>query len=162
MRTTKSRGVRAAHDHAQCVQQALTKAEQVCARHGARLTELRRRVLELTWNSHRAVKAYDLLEHLGDGKQAAKPPTVYRALEFLQGLGLIHKLESLNAYVGCPDPEGRHPTQFLICRSCGLIQELELPALGVTVGQEARRHGFQVERQLVEVHGLCRSCHRAT
>ena len=91
-----------------------------CARErGVRLTPLRRRVLELVWGSHRAVKAYDLLAALGDAVGAAKPPTVYRALEFLMAQGLVHRIDSLNAFVGCPQPDHRHSAQFLICGGCG-------------------------------------------
>ena len=93
------------HDHAQCIDAALDKAADLCSRRGARLTKLRRRVLELVWQGHAAVKAYDLLGALDRGAGAAKPPTVYRALDFLIAHGLVHRLESLNAFVGCPAPE---------------------------------------------------------
>ena len=77
---------------------------ELCARRGARLTRLRRRVLELVWQGHAAVKAYDLLAELDRKDATAKPPTVYRALDFLMAHGLVHRLESLNSYVGCPQP----------------------------------------------------------
>ena len=92
------------HEHQGCVADALARAEDVCRQRGARLTPLRRRVLELVWDSHRAVKAYDLLAALGETAGAAKPPTVYRTLEFLMEHGLVHRIDSLNAFVGCPQP----------------------------------------------------------
>ena len=87
------------HDHSHCVSDALRAADALCARSGARLTALRRRVLELVWQSHRPLGAYDILGVLSseDGRRAA-PPTVYRALDFLLEHGLIHRLASLNAY----------------------------------------------------------------
>ena len=93
------------HEHQSCIEDALARADDVCRERGVRLTPLRRRVLELVWSSHRAVKAYDLLAALGDAVGAAKPPTVCRALEFLMAQGLVHRIDSLNAFVGCPQPD---------------------------------------------------------
>ena len=76
---------------------ALEAAEALCAKRGERLTPVRRRVLELVLTAPGPVKAYDLLEALKPGSGTAKPPTVYRALDFLIGLGLVHKVEALNA-----------------------------------------------------------------
>jgi len=143
------------HDHAQCIDDALDAAADICARRGARLTTLRRRVLELVWAGHEAVKAYDLLARLGAG---AKPPTVYRALDFLVAHGLVHKLESLNAYVGCPRPHRAHEGQFLICEGCGTVDEIDAPDLLRELGRHAAAAGFAPGRQTVEVHGLCQAC----
>ena len=93
------------HDHRRCVADALDKAEALCSDRGARLTKLRCRVLELVWNSHAPIGAYDVLRRLSQEHQSAAPPTVYRALDFLLEQGLIHRIESLNAYIGCPVPE---------------------------------------------------------
>src|SRR5690606_29397539 len=101
------------HDHRRCIADALDAAERVCAGRGARLTELRRRVLELVWQSHRPVGAYPLLAALGRDGHAPAPPTVYRALDFLQAQGLVHRIESRNAYVGCPHPETDHTGQLM-------------------------------------------------
>jgi Fur family zinc uptake transcriptional regulator len=149
------------HDHAECVDEALHKAAELCARRGARLTALRRRVLELVWQGHSAVKAYDLLHQLGRIDGAAKPPTVYRALDFLMAHGLVHRLESLNAYVGCPRPERRHHGQFLICEACGGVSEFEAPAIRGAIAHEAAALGFAVAHQTVEARGTCRACRGA-
>lgn len=112
------------HDHAQCSSDALAEAQRICARRGVRLTETRQKVLELIWGDHAAVKAYDLLEQLSGPGRAVRPPTIYRALDFLLENGLIHRIESLNAYVGCPQPGGQHSSQFLICDACSIVIEL--------------------------------------
>src|ERR687898_2881620 len=125
------------HDHAACIDAALDRAAELCARRGARLTRLRRRVLELVWQGHSAVKAYDLLEMLAREDRSARPPTIYRALDFLMAHGLVHRLESLNAYIGCPQPEASHEGQFLICNSCGHVSEFEAPAIHTAIEVQA-------------------------
>ncbi len=146
------------HDHGRCVDDALHKAAVLCMRRGARLTELRRRVLELVWQGHAAVKAYDILQELGSAAGAAKPPTVYRALDFLIAHGLVHRLESLNAYVGCPDPDAAHEGHFLICDACGAVREFEASAIRAAIAEQAASQDFAVARQTVEVRGLCQAC----
>ena len=145
------------HDHARCIDDALCQAAALCARRGARLTALRRRVLELVWQRHAAVKAYDLLDELG-APGSAKPPTVYRALDFLIAHGLVHRLESLNAYVGCPMPDASHEGQFLICGACGGVSEFAAPAIQAAIAEQAARRRFAVAEQTVEVRGTCRLC----
>jgi Fur family zinc uptake transcriptional regulator len=146
------------HEHALCVADALRAAEARCERNGERLTDLRRRVLELVWASHEPVKAYDLLDKLRDDRTRVAPPTVYRALEFLQQLGLVHKIESLNSFVGCGEPERTHSGQFLICQRCGTVAELDDAELSIRIAQGAQRLGFQVNRETIEVLGLCGDC----
>ncbi|PWC86570.1 Fur family transcriptional regulator [Azospirillum sp. TSH100] len=149
----------ALHDHTHCIADALTRADALCAERGARLTSLRRRVLELVWSSHRPRGAYAILEDLSqqDGKAAA-PLTVYRALEFLVEQGLVHRIESLNAYVGCAAPGAVHSGQFLVCEACGDAAEIDDPGVGAAIKAAAAGHGFRVQRPTVEVRGLCKSC----
>ena len=149
------------HNHALCVDDAIAAAERQCAVKGARLTEHRRRVLELIWKSHAPVGAYTLLDRLRDDGVRAQPPTVYRALEFLVENGLIHRIESLNAYVGCADPDERHVGQFLICTGCQSAAELDDPGIGTAIAARAREIGFSVTRATVEIAGLCPNCRAA-
>lgn len=147
----------AEHDHAGCVDEALRVAEEVCLARGVRLTDLRRRVLSLVWNGHKAVGAYTLLEQLQrDGKAA--PPTVYRALDFLLEQGLIHRLASLNAFVGCSQPGAPHSGQFLICETCQNLVELDDDTIDQAIANRSRSGGFLPSRQTVEILGLCPRC----
>lgn len=149
------------HDHDDCVASAIANAERVCRERGLRLTGLRRRVLELVWNSHKPAGAYEILDRLNrEGKRAA-PPTVYRALEFLMGAELVHRLDSLNAFVGCPDPGRSHTGQFLICRRCRYVAELDDAEIDTLVERKAARLGFTAVRQMVEIEGTCRNCRDA-
>lgn len=154
------------HDHVRCIGSALSRADALCAGRGARLTAIRRRVLELVWASHRPRGAYAILDDLAqdgahDGTHAGRKPaplTVYRALEFLVEQGLVHRIESLNAYVGCAAPGEMHTGQFLVCQACGEAVEIDDPRVAEAVMACARDHGFSVRRQTVEVSGLCPAC----
>jgi Fur family zinc uptake transcriptional regulator len=140
------------------VSTALDQARRLCDRRGVRLTDIRRDVLELVWRRHEPVGAYDLLNDLRETRHRAAPPTVYRALDFLMEQGLVHRIESLNAYIGCPQPERLHAGQFLICRACGAIGEMDDADIALAVVDSAARQGFSVERQTIEVRGLCPRC----
>ncbi len=146
------------HDHRCCVDDALAEAEAQCARRGVRLTAQRRRVLQLIWHSHAPIGAYALLDLLRDEGVRAQPPTVYRALEFLAENGLIHRIESLNAYIGCAQPEASHVGQFLICTQCRSAAELDDAEIGGAIAARARAVGFTVARATVEIAGLCPNC----
>ncbi len=149
------------HDHGQCVADALAMAEAVCARRNARLTRLRRRVFEMLWAAHKPTRAYDLLDRLRSEHDGAAPPTVYRALDFLLEHGLIHKLESLNAYIGCVQPDAPHRGQFLICEDCQSVAELDDPDIARRVLAKAHDLGFAVRHQTIEVSGTCADCSEA-
>lgn len=146
-------------NHRDCSSEALADAESICLRHAARLTPLRKRVLELVWQSHKPVKAYDLLAQLQREMPSARPPTVYRALEFLQEHHLVHKLQRLNAYIGCHHPEsGGESCYFLICTRCEETQELHYPAIRQGLGESMRKRHFLPQHVTLEVEGICKSC----
>lgn len=150
------------HDHNHCIDSALATARQVCHDRGARLTPLREQVLQLVWQSHKPLGAYALLEQLGDNDSGVRrrlaPPTVYRALEFLREYGLVHRINSLNAFIGCLDPQTRHQSFFLICRQCETAVELLSDPLADTIHAVANAAQFAAEGASVEITGLCPDC----
>ncbi|WP_435103236.1 Fur family transcriptional regulator [Arhodomonas sp. AD133] len=146
------------HDHGDCVADALARAERLSRERGVRLTPQRRRVLELVWQSHRPAKAYDLIQALSSAQRPVAPPTVYRALDFLIAEGLVHRLESRNAFVGCAAPERRHAGQFLICTGCEAVAELNDPEVDRLLCERAADLGFRLRHQTVELAGLCPQC----
>lgn len=148
------------HDHSICIETAIAEAERLCAERGSRFTDLRRRILKMIWQGHKAVKAYDLLDQLATEGGSAKPPTVYRALDFLMEEGLVHKIESLNAYIGCPHPGDNHVSQFLICDKCETVKELSSDELTAAVMNAAKQANFAIRRQTLELHGVCANCQR--
>lgn len=146
------------HDHAHCIIGAMASAETVCRVRGARLTGQRRRVLEIIWKSHVPMGAYEILAALSPDERPAAPPTVYRALEFLRAHGLVHRIESLKAYVGCQHPGKDHVGQFLICQECGNAAEIDDLAIERAVEGCASAAGFRIAEMTLEVRGLCPSC----
>lgn len=142
------------HDAAGYVQ----AVEQACESRGLRLTPLRAQVLALIAAASKPVKAYDLLDAMKAKNGSSAPPTVYRALDFLLEQGFIHKLESINAFIGCHHPQVQHSVPFLICDNCHSALELEDERIPALLDSQARALGFQPRAQSLEVHGLCARC----
>ncbi|MCW8944556.1 MAG: transcriptional repressor [Sedimenticola sp.] len=143
-------------------QNALRVADQLCQGRGVRLTPQRRQVLAILCDHHKPMGAYDILDLLKGEVSTAKPPTVYRALEFLLEQGLVHRIESLNAYVSCIHPEHPHASQFLICRDCGEVRELESRSVDQTLDSALKACGFKADSQVIEVTGRCLRCSEQT
>lgn len=145
------------HEHAVCVEDALNTAHRVCAERALRFTDLRQRVLTLIWENHGSVKAYDILERLG-GDFSAKPPTVYRALDFLQENGLVHKINSLNEYVGCSHPLKHKDCFFLICSECNEVKECCAGPVADALREMAKVNSFTPHQMTLEIEGICQQC----
>ncbi len=151
------------HDRpgAEAIERTLDAAEGRCVAEGERMTAPRRRVLELLLTAGEPVKAYDLIARYGEDGQAAKPPTVYRALEFLERKGMAHRIASISAYVACTagdDAEALpHAAAFLICDCCGATEEVVAPT-GQTFALAADTAGYAIERTTIEGHGRCPAC----
>jgi len=147
------------HNHDKCLKAALSQARDRCTRSSARLTPIRESVLTLIWDSHKPVGAYQIVDQLplltGKNIQA---PSVYRAIDFLLELGLIHRIPSLNAYMGCPFPGSEHSDLFLICRLCGAAAEVGDEAINAMIGDTIKKIGFRREGQVIELSGVCPSC----
>lgn len=134
------------------------KARQFCEEKGARFTLLREKVYALLLEQQGAVGAYELLDSLKLTESNAKPATVYRTLDFLLEFGLIHKIESTNAFVACHHFDCNHPVQFLICDTCGDVREIQSEGLKDTLDNQASSVGFSVVKQTIEAHGTCATC----
>ena len=160
---TNSRLVHQPHDHGRCINAALSRANNLCLEKGVRLTPTRESVLRLLWQSHQPLGAYQVQDQLSKltGKSIA-PPTVYRAIEFLSDLGLVHRLASLNAYIGCPFPNSEHSNLFMICNGCGSAAEGAHGALNDVLQNASEKAEFKLESQNIELFGLCPQCSQDT
>jgi len=145
------------HDHEHCKETAISAVEKHCSDNRLQLTPVRRRVLEILLNEHRAMGAYDILPILASEGLGSQPPVVYRALDFLTKNKFVHKIERLNAYIACTHPGSDHAPAFMICRDCSLVVETESrPAASLKA--EARDIGFSIEATSIELEGLCPNC----
>lgn len=146
------------HQHKDCVDSALLHAQQICTQKNLKLTPIRTKVLELIWQSHKPTKAYDLLAQLSNHNHLEKPPTVYRALEFLLKHRFIHRIESCNAYIGCEYSDEHHDSQFFICNQCEQVKEVRAPKLNQILLETSNKQGFTPNMTHVEIHGTCAQC----
>lgn len=146
------------HNHDTCTAELLARAERTCERRGSRLTGQRRDVLNCVAESHSAVGAYDIIERMAGHGPRPAPITVYRALDFLEAHGLVHKIESRNAFIACTHPHEGKPAAMLVCEKCGLVAELDASEMFDALQSAAKSQGFAVHRSVVELTGLCAAC----
>ncbi len=148
----------APHDHTRCAGHAMARAEAALALQGVRLTPVRRRTLQILLESHRALGAYDVLERLASDGYGNQPPVAYRALDFLEEQGLVHRIRRLNAFTACMHPGEVHAPAFLICRGCHAVAEAPAAAVGQALEAAAQALHFTIERSNIEALGLCPAC----
>ena len=147
------------HDHARCTSAAIAHAEAQCAARAQRLTPMRRQVLEVLLTSHRPLGAYEIIEELAKSKPRLAPITVYRALDFLMENGLVHRIESRNAFLACAhDHDEAAMVAFLICERCGLVGEVPAAPIAQSLNTSARGTGFTPRMSIVEITGVCAHC----
>ena len=146
------------HNHQHCQASAVDQAHKLCEQAGVRFTKLREYVFSLIWKSHKPITAYQLLDLIKDGDFSATPPTVYRTLDFLLEQGLIHRINSLNAYIGCCQPETGHTGTFIICEQCEQAEEVNNEQIISAIEQVSKAHSFTLKSHVTEIYGLCPQC----
>ncbi len=150
------------HDHDRCASDAIVHAEAICAARKERLTPMRRQVLEALLASHAPLGAYELIERLGEEGNRPAPITIYRALDFLREQGLVHRIESRNAFIACVhNHDSGDPVVFLICERCGAVGEAASAAVAATIKSASRAAGFTPKTPVIEISGICAHCKAA-
>ncbi|SDL51376.1 transcriptional repressor [Paracoccus chinensis] len=149
------------HDHAHCIARALAHVDATCAEDGLQMTPVRRRVLQILLEGHRALGAYEILDRLRAEGLGSQPPVVYRALDFLIRAGFAHRIETLNAFVACTEDTPGHAPAFLICRQCRRVIETPAEPAGGQLRRAAEGAGFSIESAVREAEGLCAECRAA-
>ena len=156
---TNARLVHQPHDHVRSMNAAISRAHEICAKSNVRLTATREAILKLLWQSHQPLGAYQLQQQLSKvTDKPVAPPTIYRATEFLIDLGLIHRIPSLNAYIGCPFPNSEHSNIFLICQECKTVAEMADNRVNNLLEGLCDMVNFKHERQIIEIFGCCPNC----
>ena len=148
----------ARHDHASCIANTVAAADEKCRSEGLQLTPVRRRVLEMLLDRHRALGAYEILDLLRNEGLGSQPPVAYRALDFLVRNGFAHRIEGQNAFIACTCPGESHTPVFLICRMCNAVAEARAEASADLLGEVAADTGFQIEKTVIEAVGVCPGC----
>ncbi|TGG90655.1 transcriptional repressor [Natronospirillum operosum] len=136
----------------------VAEASAWCSKRGEKFTPTRRAVYEILARQGQALTAYQLLDKLQEGMPHAKPPTIYRALEFLQRVGLVHRIDSRNAFVVCDDFPHKHDSAFLVCQECGGVTEVLLDHVVDQILMRSEAEGFAVTHSTVEIRGICKQC----
>lgn len=145
------------HDHGPCLEDALGRAQKAFEAKGLKLTPLRQAVFQEIAGSHRAVGAYEVLERLAARGDRLAPISVYRAIDALVEVGLVHRFESRNAFFAChAGHEGRQ--MVLACEACGRVAEVGSPDVFAGIDTAAQEASFSPRSAVVEVWGLCASC----
>jgi Fur family zinc uptake transcriptional regulator len=146
------------HDHGRCISAGFERAEAACAGRRAKFTPNRRAVLEILLSDHKPLSAYEIAERIDWKGRKGGPVQVYRALELFEALGLVHRIESLNAYIACSRLEATHGAQFLVCKDCNRVAETSDHRLERDIRRLAAQAGFVVHLPVVEIKGLCADC----
>jgi Fur family zinc uptake transcriptional regulator len=150
------------HDHAHCESAGLAHAEAICAARKERLTPIRRSVLEALLASHAPLGAYELIDRLAEAGGRPAPITIYRALDFLREQGLVHRIESQNAFIACVhNHDSGDPVVFLICEKCGAVGEAASAQVAETIKTASRAAGFTPRTPVIEIFGICNHCKAA-
>jgi len=147
------------HDHGRCSSDAMAIAEALCAERGQRLTPIRRKVLGVLLGSHKPLGAYEIIDRLAPKGPRPAPITAYRALDFLRENGLVHRIESRNAFIACVHNHAAGAlVVFLICERCGAVGEASSPNVTATLASAARAAGFTPGSPVIEIGGVCSHC----
>ena len=162
MTTTKPAFPAPDHDHNRCTAEAISHAERVCRERAQKFTPIRRQVLQALLSSHRPLGAYEVIDELAKSMPRPAPITVYRALDFLMANGLVHRIESRNAYLACAhDHDEAAMVAFLICERCGSVGEIPAAPVAQSLNAAARASGFAPKLSVVEITGTCAHCQKA-
>ncbi|MCW8931498.1 MAG: transcriptional repressor [Gammaproteobacteria bacterium] len=146
------------HDHHICQSKALQHINEQCRKKNIRLTPIRQQVFDEILQSHKAIKAYDILQNMSTPGEMVKPPTVYRAIDFLLEHGFIHKIESLNAFIACYHEHNKDCFQLLICDECGTVSEQINNKISHEMKLLSEKENFTLQHPIIELHGTCFQC----
>lgn len=130
-----------------------------CAGIKLKLTSLRKTVLFILWTEDRPLKAYEILERLLQSKLNAQPPTVYRVLDYFVHSGLVHKIESIQSYTLCHEPDKQFPSEVLmVCNNCHQVQEVYDKTMHTLLKKLSEANHFHLGQAAIELKGFCEAC----
>ena len=145
------------HDHGACFGYAITLIEDYFIEKKLQLTPLRRKVFEILIEDHKPLGAYEILDKLGKAGFSLSPPIAYRVLDFLMEHGFVHKVQGLNAFIACSNPEHSHFPTFVICRKCEKVAEVSDDKTRLNLSSPEITD-FKIEKTTIELTGICSTC----
>jgi Fur family zinc uptake transcriptional regulator len=150
---------RPGHDHGPCVDKAIARARQVCASKDIRLTALREAVLRVLTSSHKALGAYEIIEQMNAQGRRLAPISVYRIIDILVEAGLVHRLESKNAYFACMSRHDENASiVILLCEGCNRVAEADASAAWNVLKSITQDCEFSISATVLEIQGQCCDC----
>ena len=136
----------------------LSKVQELCDRRKLNLTSSRASIMTALIKCKGPKTAYQILEYINKTDPAAKPATIYRALDFLCTNHFAHRIESDNTYVACDGNDSPHVAQFLICIGCKKATEFQSHKATSEISKYAEKEGFRIAEEVVEAKGFCKNC----
>lgn len=148
------------HSHQKCVDKLIKQAREICIKNNLRLTPLREKILEIIFQNHKAIKAYDVLKELEKHNISDKPPTIYRALDFFITNKIIHKIHCINSYLVCSHPGMHNDCSLFICEKCNSVEENCDNNISKLIVEDAKNNNFTIKNKNIEILGICQNCQK--
>jgi len=138
---------------------SISRVDEICRSNNLGFTDIRKQVFEIIIKNNKPIKAYQILDEIRNiTNKPSHPPTVYRAIDFLIENGFVHKLNSINSFVGCFHPKTHEECYFLICKKCNLYQECCDDSLKDRISKTAVHNNFIISNTTLEIEGHCLDC----
>ena len=138
---------------------SISRVVEICKSNNLGFTDIRKQVFEIIVKKNKPIKAYEILDEIRNiSGKPSHPPTVYRAIDFLIENGFVHKLNSINSFVGCFHPKAHEECYFLICKKCNLYQECCDDSLKDRISKTAEHKNFLISNTTLEIEGHCLDC----
>ena len=156
--TPKQQDLPAAHQHNHCISKAKTRFIDRLKKMGKSIGRNDEPVLNLLLSNHRIFSAYDIAERISELGKRVQPIQIYRSLEKLMTLGLVHRLSTKNGFIACYEDGECATGQFLICTECESVKEIDSQLLDKEIKGSAKKNNFSIASKSIEVLGLCVNC----
>ena len=157
-RQSKQQGDLSSHRHNHCISKAKTRFIDQLKKMGKSIGRNDEPVLNLLLSNHRIFSAYDIAETISELGKRVQPIQIYRSLEKLMALGLVHRLSTKNGFIACYEDGECATGQFLICTECESVKEIDSQLINREIHDSAQENSFSIGSKSIEVLGVCGNC----
>ena len=148
------------NQHKQCVSKAKIRFNNRLKQLGQSIGTYDKPVMKLLLSDHRCLSAYDIADKVSEAGKRVQPVQIYRSLEKLMNLGVVHRISTKNSYIACYEEGDCKTGQFLICTECKKVKEVESNLIENEITASAEKNRFLITSQTIEVLGLCAKCQK--